>query len=205
MKLIALTGGIAAGKSTIARRFEELGAWHIDADQLAREAVEPASAGYQAIRAEFGDGVLAADGTLDRAALAAIVFGSPERLTALNNIVHPEVRRLLLERLNRIERDDPHAVVIYDVPLLVEAQHDDELHWNLVLVAHAPADVRVQRMIELRGMTREEAESRIANQSADEERLAIADHVIETGGDEQHTIDQVDALWRDISSSQSDS
>lgn len=193
MKLVALSGGIASGKSTIARRLSELGAVHIDADALAREAVAPGSPGLQAIRARFGDSVIAADGSLDRPALGQLVFSDPDRLAALNGIVHPEVRRLAQERLDEIERADPRAVVIYDVPLLVEAGVD--LPWDLVVIAEAPAEVRRQRMVELRGMSAEEAERRIANQASDEARRAVADVVVDTGGSLERTLEQADALW----------
>lgn len=193
MKLVALSGGIASGKSTIARRLSELGAVHIDADALAREAVAPGSQGLRAIRARFGDGVIAADGSLDRPALGQLVFSDADRLAALNGIVHPEVRRLAQERLDEIERADPRAVVIYDVPLLVEAGVD--LPWDLVVIAEAPAEVRRQRMVELRGMSPEEAERRIANQASDDERRAVADVVVDTGGSLERTLEQTDALW----------
>ena len=193
MKLVALSGGIASGKSTIARRLSELGAVHIDADALAREAVAPGSQGLRAIRARFGDGVIAADGSLDRPALGQLVFSDADRLAALNGIVHPEVRRLAQERLDEIERADPRAVVIYDVPLLVEAGVD--LPWDLVVIAEAPAEVRRQRMVELRGMSPEEAERRIANQASDDERRAVADVVVDTGGSLERTLEQADALW----------
>ena len=193
MKLVALSGGIASGKSTIARRLSELGAVHIDADALAREAVAPGSPGLRAIRARFGDGVIAADGSLDRPALGQLVFSDADRLAALNGIVHPEVRRLAQERLDEIERADPRAVVIYDVPLLVEAGVD--LPWDLVVIAEAPAEVRRQRMVELRGMSPEEAERRIANQASDDERRAVADVVVDTGGSLERTLEQTDALW----------
>ena len=192
MKLIALTGGIASGKSTVARRLAEHGAVHIDADGLAREVVEPGTAGLAAIRGRFGDGVLSADGALDRPALGALVFSDPEALADLNAIVHPAVRELF-ERRIREAAADPHAVVVYDVPLLVEAEPG--LEWDLVIVTEAPAETRVQRMVELRGMTREDAERRIANQASDEARRAIADVVIDTGGTEARTIEQVDELW----------
>jgi dephospho-CoA kinase len=200
MKLIALSGGIASGKSTIARRLAAHGAFHIDADQLARDAVNPGTPGLAAIRARFGDTVLAADGSLDRAALGKIVFEDSEALEALNSIVHPEVRALAQRRLADIEQDDADAVVVYDVPLLVEA--DVDLDWDLVVIAEAPAETRVKRMVELRGMSALEAERRIANQASDAERRAVADVVIDTGGSENRTIEQVDALWERLTQSE---
>lgn len=195
MTLIALTGGIASGKSTIGRRFEELGAVRIDADQLAREAVESDSPGLAMIVRRFGASVLRADGELDRAALGAIVFDDPVALADLNGIVHPEVRRLLQERIAAARAADPRSVILYEVPLLAEAGRDPAEEWDLVVVAEAPPEQRVARMIELRGMDESDARRRIANQAGDEERRAIADELIDTSGSEAETIAQVDALW----------
>lgn len=196
MKLVALSGGIASGKSTVARRLASLGAVHIDADQLARDAVAPGSVGLQQIAERFGREVIAPDGSLDRPALGALVFGDAQALSALNGIVHPQVRQLAQQRLDEIEAADPQAIVIYDVPLLVEA--GVQLPWDLVVITEAPAELRKQRMIELRGMSAEDAERRIANQASDAERRAIADLVIDTGGDEAHTLAQADALWASL-------
>lgn len=193
MKLVALSGGIASGKSTIARRLAERGAVHIDADQLAREAVAPGSRGLAAIKSRFGAGVISADGSLDRAALGSVVFDDAEALEALNAIVHPEVRRIGQQRIAAAKAADPDAVVVYDVPLLVEAKV--QMPWDLVVIAEAPAEVRKQRMIELRGMSAEDAERRIANQASDAERRAVADVIIDTGGSEAYTLAQTDDLW----------
>ena len=193
MKLVALSGGIASGKSTIARRLAEHGAVHVDADQLAREAVAAGSPGLAAIAARFGSAVIAADGTLDRAALGSVVFDDAEALEALNAIVHPEVRRIGQQRIAAAKAADPDTVVVYDVPLLVEA--NVSMPWDLVVIAEAPAEIRKRRMIELRGMSAEDAERRIANQASDAERRAVADVIIDTGGSEAYTLEQVDALW----------
>mgnify|MGYP000849576449 FL=1 len=193
MKLVALGGGIASGKSTSARRLAEHGAVHVDADQLAREAVAAGSPGLAAIASRFGMGMIAADGSLNRAALGSIVFDDVEALEALNAIVHPEVRRIGQQRIAAAKAADPDAVVVYDVPLLVEANVN--MPWDLVVIAEAPAELRKRRMIELRGMSPEDAERRIANQASDAERRAVADVIIDTGGSEARTIEQVDALW----------
>lgn len=198
MKLVALSGGIASGKSTIARRLADHGAVHVDADLLAREAVAPGSPGLRLIEERFGSGVIDPDGSLDRAALGRLVFEDPEALSALNGIVHPEVRRLAQQRLDAAEAADPDAVLVYDVPLLVEA--GVRLPWDLVVIAEAPASVRTQRMVELRGMTAEEAARRISNQASDEARRAVADVIIDTGGSEEHTLEQADELWERIRS-----
>jgi dephospho-CoA kinase len=191
--VIGLTGGIAAGKSVVSARLAQLGAVVIDADVLAREAVAPGTPGLEAVRRRFGDDVLAPDGSLDRAALGALVFADPRARTDLNAIVHPEVHRLYRERLQSLEASDPRAIVVYDVPLLVEARSADE--FAAVVVVHAPADLRVERLVALRGMERASALDRVAAQASDDERLAVADVVIDTSGTLAHTIEQVDALW----------
>lgn len=196
MPLVALTGGIASGKSTIARRLAEHGAVVVDADQLVREVQQPRSPVLAAIAAEFGDGMLRDDGSLDRAALGAAVFGDADAVARLNAIVHPAVRAESARRFAEAFAADPAAVVVYDVPLLVEARATDP--WELIVVAHAPADVRRRRLIELRGLSEQEAAARLASQVPDSARLAIADVVIETAGTLDDTLRQVDALWADL-------
>lgn len=197
MPLIALTGGIASGKSTIARRLGENGAVIVDADALVREVQQTGSPVLQAVAAQFGSGMLRGDGSLDRAALGAHVFGHPERVAQLNALVHPAVGALSRERFAAAFAHDPDAVVVYDVPLLAEARAGDR--WDLVVVAHAPAAVRERRLIELRAMTADEARARIAAQTGDEERLALADVVIDTTGSIDETLAQTDALWERLS------
>lgn len=194
MPLIALTGGIASGKSTIARRLAEHGATVIDADALVREAQQPGSPVLADLADEFGAGILLADGSLDRAALGALVFGDDARIAKLNALVHPAVRRLSAQRFAAAFAADPDAVVVYDVPLLVEARADDP--WDLVVVAHAPAETRLRRLVELRGMGEQDAAARIASQVPDRQRLAVADVVIDTGGTLEETLRQTDELWQ---------
>ncbi len=196
MDVIGLTGGIAAGKSTVARRLAEHGAVIIDADALARAAVEPGSSGLTAVREQFGDGVIASDGSLDRGALGQLVFTDESARVALNAIIHPEVARLYRERLAEIEREQPHAIVVYDVPLLVEARSADE--FALIVVVHAPADVRIERLMALRGIDRASAEHRVGAQATDDERLAVSDVIIDTSGTLESTEQQTDALWRQL-------
>lgn len=202
MTVIALTGGIGSGKSTIGRRLEALGAVLIDADRLARDAVAPGSPGLARVRERFGASVIAADGSLDRAALGAVVFAAgadPELLTALNGIVHPEVARLYREAVDRAVERDPAAVIVYEIPLLVESGRRKESEgWDLVVTASAPIETRVRRLADLRGFAESDARGRIANQSTDEEREALADVIIDTSGTEEDTISQVDDLWRGI-------
>ncbi|GAA1210186.1 dephospho-CoA kinase [Microbacterium maritypicum] len=197
MPLIALTGGIASGKSTIARRLAEHGAVIIDADQIVRDVQSPGSPVLARISEAFGTAVIAPDGALDRAALGAKVFGDADLLAQLNAIVHPAVREESQRRFDAALADDAEAVVIYDVPLLVEARVDDP--WDLIVVAHAPAAVRRQRLVDLRGMDENAAQDRIDAQVSDDRRLAIADVVIDTSDTLERTLEQTDALWERIS------
>ncbi|CAN5172719.1 hypothetical protein BH11ACT5_BH11ACT5_00320 [soil metagenome] len=194
MYLIALTGGIASGKSVVAERLASHGAVVVDADVLARRVVEPGTPVLTRIAEEF-PGVIKDDGTLDRAALGAIIFSDPERREALNAITHPEIQRLGNQLFAEADAADPHAVGVYDVPLLVEAVHERPRKYDLVVVVHADTAVRLNRMMELRGMTREEATHRLNSQASDTERLAIADIVIDSNGTLEHTLDQADELW----------
>jgi dephospho-CoA kinase len=196
MPLIALTGGIASGKSTIAARLAEHGAVVIDADAIVRDVQQPGTPVLAAIAAEFGVGMLHPDGSLDRAALGAAVFGHPERLQALNAIVHPAVLRESERRFAEAAAADPDAIVVYDVPLLAEARRASP--WERVVVAHAPADVRLQRLVTERGMSPEDAAARIAAQASDDERLALADTVIDTSGTIEETLARTDALWKEL-------
>ena len=197
MRLIALTGGIASGKSLVSARLAELGAVVVDADLLAREAVAPGTPGLQRIAEAFGAELVREDGSLDRAGLGAIVFGDPDRLAALNAIVHPEVRRLSHEAFARAARVDPDAVVVYDVPLLAESGRREE-GFDRVVVVTAPEEERIRRMMRLRGMTEDEARARIGSQASEEARRAIATDVIDNSGSIEDTLAQVDALWRSL-------
>ena len=193
MQRIGLTGGIAAGKSVAARRLAERGAVVIDSDVLAREAVAPGSVGLDAVAEEFGPGVLAEDGSLDRAALASIVFADPVARARLDAIVHPIVRRLAAEREAVSAVTDPGAVIVHDIPLLVETGQADAFH--VLVVVHTPAILRVERLVRLRGMDRAEAEARVSAQAGDDERLAVADVVLDGAGSDDDLRTQVDALW----------
>jgi dephospho-CoA kinase len=193
VRLIGLTGGIASGKSAVARRLAEHGAVVVDADVVAREVVEPGQPALLRIREAFGPTVLRADGSLDRAALGAIVFGDAERRRELEGITHPAIWRRSHELFDAAAAADPDAVVVYDVPLLAEGRRRDE--FDEIVVVQASAAERVRRMVELRGMDRAEAERRIASQASDADRLAIADVVIDADGTLEQTLAQVDALW----------
>jgi dephospho-CoA kinase len=187
---VGLTGGIGAGKSTVSGRLAELGAVVIDSDVLAREVVEPGTPGLAAIRAAFGPDVITADGRLDRPRLGQVVFADPERLAVLNGIVHPLVRA----RAAAISAGaGPDAVVVQDVPLLVENHLAAD--FDLVVVVDAPDEDRVARLTERRGMTGEDAQARMSAQATRAVRLAAADMVLDNSGSPQDLIDQVDELW----------
>jgi dephospho-CoA kinase len=198
VRIIGLTGGIAAGKSTVSRRWAGHGAVIVDADVLAREAVAPGSAGLGRVAERFGAGVIAADGSLDRAALGAIVFADADARADLNAITHPEVWRLAGERFAAAEAADPDAVVVYDVPLLAEASEGRPIRFDAVVVVDAPAAERVERLVAHRGMDRAEAERRIGAQASDADRLALADHVVDATGSLDDTIRSADAVWAAI-------
>lgn len=196
MQLIGLTGGIASGKSVVAARLAEHGAVVVDADRIAREVVEPGTPALARIAEEFGAGVIASDRSLDRAALGSLIFASPEKRAALNAITHPAVAVRSQELFAAAAAADPDAIVVYDVPLLVDAGRADE--FELIVVVNASTETRVRRMIELRGMTRDEAMHRINSQATNTERLAIADVVIDSNGTLEQTLEQADALWEKL-------
>ncbi|MDO4017702.1 dephospho-CoA kinase [Clavibacter michiganensis] len=197
MQVIGLTGGIAAGKTVVADRLAELGAVRIDADRLAREVVEPGTPALAEIARRFGPGVISADGSLDRPALGAVVFQDPDARRDLEAITHPAVRALSAARMAAAAEADADAVVVYDIPLLVESGRVDE--FDRIVVVHAPREERIRRLVELRGMSPEEAERRIASQATDEERLAVADEVVDSGISLASTLAQTDRLWANLS------
>lgn len=201
MQIVALTGGIASGKSTVSGRLAEHGAVIVDADELAREVVEPGTPALEAIRQRFGDGVIAADGSLNRAGLGAIVFGDPEALAELNAITHPAVWRTALARFAQAEASDPHAIVVYDVPLLVEASTGRPLRFDRVVVVEAERAERLRRLVHERGMSAEDAARRIDAQADDSQRRAVADVVLDNNGSRDELLRQVDRLWGDLSTS----
>jgi dephospho-CoA kinase len=192
MFVCGLTGGIAAGKSVVSRRLAERGAAHVDADQLAREVVAPGTPGLEAIRRRFGDDVLTPSGELDRPALGALVFSDPAARRDLEAITHPAVRELSRRRMEEAVADDPTRVVVYDVPLLVETRGAGE--FDVVVVVHAPREVRLTRLVELRGMSPEEAIRRVDAQADDEARLALADLVVDSSISLEATLARADEV-----------
>lgn len=192
MLRLGLTGGIGAGKSTVAATLTELGAVVIDADRIAREVVEPGTEGLSEIVAAFGEEVLDADGALDRTALGRIVFGDDAKRRRLNGIVHPRVGARTAEMVAEAPDD---AVVVHDVPLLVE--NGMGAAFALVVVVDAPVDVRVRRLAQTRGMSVEDARSRMAAQADDDARRAAADVWLENAGAVGALREQVERLWHE--------
>lgn len=193
MLTVGLTGGIGAGKSAVAELLASYGAVIVDSDAIAREVVEPGTPGLAAVVAEFGQEVLAADGSLDRARLGGIVFADDERRRALNAIVHPLVR----ERSAALQAAaDPDAIVVNDVPLLTE--NGLAGRYDVVVVVDAAPANRLDRLVRLRGMAEEEARARMAAQATREERLAVADIVVDNDGTPEELARRVREVWREL-------
>jgi len=189
---VGLTGGIGAGKSTVARALARLGAVVVDADRLARRVVEPGSPGLGAVVEAFGPGVLAADGSLDRPALGALVFSDDAARDRLNGILHPRIAELTAREVAAAPAD---AVVVHDVPLLVE--NGLGANYQLVLVVAAPVEERVRRLVRDREMAEQEARARIAAQADDDARAAAADVLLDNGGNRDRVLLAVGRLWHD--------
>ncbi|MBT3150773.1 dephospho-CoA kinase [Streptomyces sp. CHD11] len=190
MLTVGLTGGIGAGKSEVSRLLVECGAVLIDADRIAREVVEPGTPGLRAVVDAFGEGILAEDGSLDRARLGSIVFADPERLAVLNSIVHP----LVEARSRELEEAAPEdAVVVHDVPLLTE--NGLESLYDLVIVVDASPATQLERLVGRRGMTEEDARARMGAQASREQRRAIADIVIDNDVPLDELAQRVKDVW----------
>jgi dephospho-CoA kinase len=191
--LVGLTGGIGAGKSTVSELLAARGAVIVDADAIVRELQAPGGAIVSRLADRFGDGVVSADGSLDRAAVAAIVFHDEQALKDLNAIVHPAVREEMARRVDA-ERDTDHVVVL-DIPLLTENPRKD---LAAVLVVDVPIDVAVERLVASRGMDETDARARIASQANRDDRLALATHVIDNTGDVDDLRARVDEVWGEL-------
>jgi dephospho-CoA kinase len=189
---VGLTGGIGAGKSEVTRRFAALGATIIDADALAHEVVAVGTPGLAAVIDEFGGEMLADDGSLDRAKLADVVFGDGVARQRLNAIVHPLVGTRAAELIAAVNERDSDAIVVNDVPLIVEAGIADR--YDVVVVVDAPVESQLERLVSIRGMASDAARARIAAQASREQRLEIADYVIVNDGD----IELLDAAVREV-------
>ncbi|WP_031072718.1 dephospho-CoA kinase [Streptomyces sp. NRRL S-118] len=193
MLKVGLTGGIGAGKSEVSRLLVSYGAVLVDADRIAREVVEPGTPGLAAVVEAFGPGILTPEGTLDRPALGAVVFSDPERLATLNGIVHPLVGARSAELEAAAGAD---AVVIHDVPLLTE--NGLAPFYDLVVVVDATPETQLDRLVRLRGMTESEARARMAVQATREQRLAVADLVIDNDGPLEALEPQVRKVWAEL-------
>lgn len=188
MKVIALTGGIGAGKSTVAQFFSELGANVVDADHLARIAIERGSEGFDEVIARFGESILS-NGDINRKALAEIVFSDPDSKRDLEAIIHPRVQKLFAQA---IIDNEPAGILIYEIPLLVET--DAANKFDFIVTVEADEELRIERLL-ARGMFITDIKARLANQAPSQARIDIADAVIVNDGDEDHLLRQVENLW----------
>ncbi|HVL33685.1 MAG TPA: dephospho-CoA kinase [Actinomycetota bacterium] len=194
MLLVGLTGGIGAGKSTVASMLAARGAVIIDADAIVRDLQKPGTDTFRRIVDRFGPAVVSDDGTLDRERVAAVVFRDDDARAALNAIVHPEVMRKIAERIDTLK--DTDEVVVLDVPLLVEIGGGEGL--DLIVVVEADEDLRVARLAASRSMSPDDARARMSTQASSAQRSALADVVVTNNGDEDALRGQVDALWERI-------
>lgn len=194
MRRVGLTGGLASGKSTVAGLFRDLGAFHVDADKIAHALLAPGGRAYDAVVARFGPKILSPDGTIDRKALARVVFADKETLAALNAITHPMVREEIAWAIeDHAARPKPAPVALVDAALLVESGISGDL--DALIVVDCRPETQVQRAVARGGMTTGEARARIAAQASREARRAAADYVIETEGTLAQTAAQVRTVW----------
>ncbi len=196
MPIIALTGGIAAGKTTVANRFAELGAHVLSADELVRHSQRAGSPTLAAIKKRFGLGVIDGRGELDRAALGRIVFEDEMARTDLEAIVHPAINTEFASRVETILKSHPSAIVIYDIPLLVESNRVGD--FSAVIVLSCDPQIRHDRLVRLRGMSSDAALSRINAQASEQERLSVANWTIDSSQSIESTISQTDSVWADL-------
>ena len=193
MLKVGLTGGIGAGKSEVSKRLAAQGAVVIDADIIAREVVAPGTPGLEEVVQAFGPGVLAADGSLNRPALGEIVFGDADKLATLNAIVHPRV----YARQDEVEEEaGPGAIVVHDVPLIFE--NGLAPNYEVIVVVDIPPRMQLDRLMRMRGMSKEQAQSRIAAQATREQRLSIADIVVDNSASLAELDRQVGELWSEL-------
>ena len=194
MVVVALTGGIGSGKSTVADGLVQRGAVLVDADAIARDVVEPGQPALDALVERFGAGILDAAGRLDRPALAALAFADPDSRAALEAITHPAINA---EFTRRMREAPPDAIVVCDVPLLAESTQARRRGYELVIVVEAPRAVRLDRL-ERRGVPRADAERRMAAQATDDARRSLATHIIDNAGDLTTLEGRIDEVWHDL-------
>ncbi len=193
MFLIGLTGGIAAGKSTVAELWESLGAIHIDADILARDAVAPGSPALDEIAARFGADLIKKDGSLDRTKTAELIFSDASVRSELEAIIHPRVRELMIKKMASLPEN---SIVVYNVPLLAEAA--SELPFNRVVTVEAPVEKQVERMVTYRGMSETDAKARIQAQASPAQRAAHADYILNSNQDLALLLRDARELWQKL-------
>ena len=191
MKVVALTGGIGSGKSLVANYFFTLGAEVLDADQISRQVIERGTPGFDEVVATFGDSVLK-DGEINRRALGEIVFANPEKRKALEAIIHPKVQQALANAQKVLGDND---ILIYEIPLLVETNAAKK--FDFIITVEAPLQARIERL-KARGLYQSEIEMRIASQASSEQRIAIANTVINNDGDEEELLRKVEAIWEEL-------
>jgi dephospho-CoA kinase len=192
--LVGLTGGIGAGKSTVSELLTRKGAVLVDADEVARAVVEPGQPAFDALVDRFGREIVAADGTLDRSALARLAFADQQSHEDLESITHPAINT---EFTRRVAEAGPDRIVVLDIPLLFESDKARARPYEVVIVVEAPRDARLARL-EARGVAREDAERRMAAQASDDDRRTIATYVIDNAGDRGDLERQVDEVWADL-------
>lgn len=196
MLIVGLTGGIGAGKSTVARLLASHGAAIVDVDALGREIIAPAGMAVEPVLERFGDHLRGPDGGVDRPALAAIVFNDPDELAALNEISHPAINELLDERIEELGTAEGADVVVLDMAVLTESTlgRDTRYPYEVVVTVEAPPDIRMERLVE-RGMSADDAKSRLASQATDEQRREASNFVIHNGGGTDDLTEATAKLW----------
>jgi dephospho-CoA kinase len=194
--LVALTGGIACGKSVIGRLFVEKGCFVHSADTVARELMSPGTNVWRAVADHFGPGVLREDGAIDRAKLGAIIFSEEKERTFLNGLVHPRVLERIRETVARLEKEGRHTIFVSEAALVVEAGF--ARFYDKIIVAHCGRDVQVRRLMERDGIDREEALNKVRSQLGQEEKLKHADYTIDTSGTLAETIEQTERVYAQL-------
>lgn len=198
MLKVGLTGSIAVGKSFVLGVLRELGARTLDADQIARDCVEPGSPGLAGVVREFGEDVLDADGSLDRAKLGAIIFSDESKRQKLNSILHPFIIARQNEIMQRWEKETHGAIAIVDAALMIES--GGYKRFDKLIVVHCQPEIQIQRLIKRNNLSREEAEIRVKTQMPQDEKMKYADYLIDTSGEFADTRIQVEALWQALQS-----
>ena len=198
MLKVGLTGSIAVGKSFVLEVLRELGARTIDADQIARECVEPGTLGLTAVVREFGDAVLNANGSLDRPRLGAVIFADHARREKLNSILHPFIIARQDDVMRQWESETPNAVAVIDAALMIES--GGYKRFDKLIVVHCQPEIQVERLMKRNSLSREEAELRIQSQMPQEDKMKYADYLIDTSGAFADTRTQVETLWQTLQS-----